>query len=1478
MNISTLCVNSTGSKKINRLIYTCTSLLFVFILLITGQTSTGQSLVETFNYTVAGNIGGNTAASGTTNNNWTTHSNSQTGTVSTVTGSLSYTGINPANNRVNIPGSNTTTPRDINRACGLAASQNTTYYSFLLNVIDATQLATSFGTGGNGYFFHLSTTNGSGASNFTAKVHIRSSNAAANFRLGVSETGNTPVEVTGDLAFGTTYLVVVKYVYNNTAGNDLATMWVNPSSLGTTEPVGGVNGSGSANVASYNSSNTGICIRNASATPKADIDEIRVGTTWAQVTLQNVDGFIVGPEYGTHTDGQNQQTNSGNVTYMKWDDNNLFVGVSGANLAEGYVLYFDKDPQVPVDGGSNSNGTNIGQIYDGTNFAALPFRADLVMYVKTGYREYRTSTGSNTWSAANTSFGNYAATGTVREFSIPWSAIGGKPTSFNWFGYNTSAGGFVYNQTPNENAGGNIGASARYERYYTVNVTTTGSSTPPFSRNSFVFNNTADENSFGAISVYDFTMNTSGRFISRSGATNQNWTIAGNMVVGNGIVYFGSGGTNGSYGSTTVTGNLDIRGGTLDMDQTTSPLTVNGNLALSSGTFKLSGNGFGGGDLNIKGNWSNTGGTFTPGGRIVLFNAASGNQTITRSGGETFDNLSVDKAAGSVVLANDITVNQVITLTNGTVNTAANKVILASNATSALARTNGYVNGFLQRAINTGVNTYNFAVGTSLGYTPASLAFTAVGAAGNITMSSADAVGANYPAILNATKRLARSWSSLNSGVTGITGSATFTYLPADLVGGAVSGSMKAYVFNGSTSYTTSNTNTSNSFTYNGLTTVGEFGAGECGTSLAPTFTKTMVSACGGGADGTITVTPVGGVAPYTYNWTSTPGGFSGNTAAVTGLTARDYTVVTTDAIGCTKSIPDITIFQVFATVVTNNGGGSGSCANTGYILLYGSGGVQPYTYSIDGTNYFASNSFTALAAGTYTGYVKDLGGCVSTKPGIVVTGAAPIVVTAFTRPATSCANNGTIELYRTGGMPSFTYSLDDITYQGGNTFNNLAGATTYTGWVKDAAGCKTSLAGIVVGKAPSITVSVTKLNTSPCSNSGSLIILAGGGVPGYNYSITGPNGTYQASNAFTGLAAGTYDVWVRDSKGCKQSNFANIIGTNAAPVITVTAYPRSASSCANNGSIELYRTGGTGPFTYSLDNITYQASNTFTGLAGGTFTGWVKDVNGCTGSLAGIIVTQSPAVTITESHTNTSTCVNDATIQLTPGGGVPGYTYSLDNITYQAGNSFIGLAAGNYTGWTKDSKGCTASVPVTIGTNAAIVVTAYVTAATNCETGNGSIQLFRTGGTSPFTFSLTNVTYQAGNLFSGLFAGSYTGYIKDSKGCIGSLANIVVGPNCAPPTPGVFTKNSAVKITGNTVLKANVFPNPSASEFTLVLSGNSNEKVIMNVTDIMGRNIYNVIENSKQQIRFGNNFKPGIYTIQVIQGDQKQTIKLIKE
>lgn len=251
---------------------------------ITESLPVGALLYESFDYAAGDFIGGNTAGTGGISNNWTTHSNgaATTGTIDLLAGSLSYSGLAaPAGNKVLMPGSNATVPRDVNRAV-ISNSNTVMFFSALINVLDTNQLATAFSD--NSYFIHFSKTAGAAAGTFFGRLHIKKVNGNANYRLGIQNTtGGTPTqtEFESDLAFGTTYLVVVKYDFDGISP-DIATLWVNPSSLGVIEPAGGVsNSSGTSTTATLFGA---ICLRNASATPKAEIDEIRVGSTWADVT------------------------------------------------------------------------------------------------------------------------------------------------------------------------------------------------------------------------------------------------------------------------------------------------------------------------------------------------------------------------------------------------------------------------------------------------------------------------------------------------------------------------------------------------------------------------------------------------------------------------------------------------------------------------------------------------------------------------------------------------------------------------------------------------------------------------------------------------------------------------------------------------------------------------------------------------------------------------------------------------------------------------------------------------------------------------------------------------------------------------------------------------------------------------------------------------------------------------------------------
>ena len=94
-------------------------------------------------------------------------------------------------------------------------------------------------------------------------------------------------------------------------------------------------------------------------------------------------------------------------------------------------------------------------------------------------------------------------------------------------------------------------------RYFTVSSTADASSTPAFSRNSYSHQGTST--TINDINIYDFTMNTSSTTITK-GAT-ANWTIAGNLVVGNGTVDFSS-----TSGTCDVSGTVNVEGGTLNLN------------------------------------------------------------------------------------------------------------------------------------------------------------------------------------------------------------------------------------------------------------------------------------------------------------------------------------------------------------------------------------------------------------------------------------------------------------------------------------------------------------------------------------------------------------------------------------------------------------------------------------------------------------------------------------------------------------------------------------------------------------------------------------------------------------------------------------------------------------------------------------------------------------------------------------------------
>ncbi len=251
--------------------------LFILLLILSSSLVEGQVLYEGFDYTIPGYIGGNGNA-GSSSNNWTTHSvtSGQTTTLDLYSGSLSYTGMQASTgNKVLIFGNANATSRDVNRA--LTTSSTVIYFSALINIVDNSGISAT-----GDYFMHVAQTSGTSVTVFGGRLGAKSVNSGANYRFMIQNTsGGTPTftEYAEDMVFGTTYLVVVKF--DRSTNPTTATLWINPATLGGSEPGGSVsNSSGTGTFSTFAS----VCLRNNATTPKAEIDEIYVGETFASVT------------------------------------------------------------------------------------------------------------------------------------------------------------------------------------------------------------------------------------------------------------------------------------------------------------------------------------------------------------------------------------------------------------------------------------------------------------------------------------------------------------------------------------------------------------------------------------------------------------------------------------------------------------------------------------------------------------------------------------------------------------------------------------------------------------------------------------------------------------------------------------------------------------------------------------------------------------------------------------------------------------------------------------------------------------------------------------------------------------------------------------------------------------------------------------------------------------------------------------------
>ena len=202
-----------------------------------------------------------------------------------------------------------------------------------------------------------------------------------------------------------------------------------------------------------------------------------------------------------------------------------------------------------------------------------------------------------------------------------------------------------------------------------------------------------------------------------------------------------------------------------------------------------------------------------------------------------------------------------------------------------------------------------------------------------------------------------------------------------------------------------------------------------------------------------------------------------------------------------------------------------------------------------------------------------------------------------------------------------------------------------------------------------SISVTATVTNTSGSLNNGSIVATASGGS-GFTFSING--GAFQSSGTFSGLAAATYSIIAKDSRGCTGSQpFTVAVNVPCASIsFTVSGTTVSSTPCTTpaNGSLTVTTSGSGTGFTYNISGGAFQVSPTFSTLAAGTYTVGAKEAGGCV-KTASITVATTPAgslfsavKTIINTNCSTAGCHSGAT----PSGGID-FTIDCNIVVHKA-------------------------------------------------------------------------------------------------------------------------------------------------------------------------------------------------------------------
>lgn len=517
-------------------------------------------------------------------------------------------------------------------------------------------------------------------------------------------------------------------------------------------------------------------------------------------------------------------------------------------------------------------------------------------------------------------------------------------------------------------------------------------------------------------------------------------------------------------------------------------------------------------------------------------------------------------------------------------------------------------------------------------------------------------------------------------------------------------------------------------------------------------------------ANGKITVTPQGGVMPYSYQWKDT----TVTSQELDNIGFGIYTIIVTDSLGCVKT----------GTYYINDNNPTPEVVDA--ICPEGTEGSIRFGDTVKCTKvewYNASTEELLPQSGTktITGLPKGIYKAKLFNDTQVTYIYAEVKAPDSLKYATSQRNidchgdnTGMASVSFTGGVVPVSVvwknqSDDEISHS--QTIENLIKGK-YTAYISDAKNCQSSSQALefdITEPAEAFVLAESAHNDVKCHGNNDAVV--GLSVSGNQGAVTYfQDEAAIPSNTANSLYAGAYTFYAVDEKNC-QTQPLNVTVSQPDPLSSSVKTIMPIKCAAETGSVEVEAEGGTAPYSYKvLEQTEFRLSPVFDGLTTADYKFVVKDNNNCHDT-ASYQLTEPEQLVITGSKLKDEYCGHsDGTISVDVEGGTGGYDIRWSD--YQTGELASGLPAGSYMVSVYDENRCLATETYDIKDIPAPVISIKSIDSTKCYgSADGVAELNVSLGTGAIAYHWETET--TGVPYSGkLKAGQQSVVAVDEIGC----------------------------------------------------------------------------------------------------------------